>query len=174
MASSGSRIVCVGCGANSFVGADRCWRCGRSLPPPEEPTASQSAPAAASGPYTDPGGQPRRVRPYGPAIGALALIGIAALLLALIVTRRAASPNSQTARLNALKDRLLRERNPSAYGADDADGLESRAQRELSRLRGQLDQMPLAGPGADIRLKAGGRASGDEYNDWRTRARDTR
>lgn len=102
------------------------------------------------------------------------LIGIAALLLALIVTRRAASPNSQTARLNALKDRLLRERNPSAYGADDADGLESRAQRELSRLRGQLDQMPLAGPGADIRLKAGGRASGDEYNDWRTRARDTR
>jgi len=105
---------------------------------------------------------------HSTVIPALAILVVLAGAILLARAWRAHAPPSveqSTLELNALKDRLMRERNMTApqAGTADPDSVEARAQREIRRLQSQLDQTPYAAPGADVRLRSGSSISREEY-----------
>lgn len=147
------RIRCPHCGSNCFPGSDRCWNCGSSLPPPE--CVSPTTPAGArerACPMERPG--------FGGAKTALAVVAImlvcVAGIYALLQSHAASGVRRRQAQLEAIKERLMRERFHGGSGipiAPPADPTEAEARRELDRLRGQLDSMARPAPGSDIRLR---------------------
>lgn len=149
------RVRCPQCGANNFPGVAQCWQCHGSLPPPEEPAhhsaAAVPARAWAASPGVPPGQQPARTA-ISVIVSVAALITVLVLfILGIRFARRLTTPSPQqhTAELNAMKERLLRERG-LAPGSAATDPLEERARRELDRLNRELERrraMPL-GPGA--------------------------
>jgi hypothetical protein len=87
---------------------------------------------------------------------------------------RASEVERRMADLNALKDRLLRERQPALGRIDSAgDPTEERARREIERLGRQLEGMP-GGLSGDVRLRTGGSLRADEYERLREDARGRR
>lgn len=152
------RIVCGRCGANNFLGGPQCWRCHGPLPPPEE-VLTQSAghlPPSAM-PQTSPRqvGPPRVWQLIALLVGAMVAATLAFfLLLHAWKAHTTPSPQEAAARLNALKDRLVRERGLAPYSGETSatDPLEAHARREIERLERQLQQTPRSG----IRLPESG------------------
>lgn len=163
------------CGSNNLPGQTQCWRCGSSLPPPEElASLRQTAHDRAAIPARDSQDHFRRAnarpRIAVAAVVIAAAIGIGALMVRAWRIHTTPSAARAAAELNAIKDRLLRER--GLAGSDaltqprrdlPQDPLEAQARREIERLQRQLGERPALGPESDVRLRTGGVMPRGEY-----------
>lgn len=153
------RIGCPRCGSNNFVGTPQCWRCGASLPPPEEigqlnsPTGNASVPPSLHGSPTTAGGP---VLPQaGPTaqwrvvlavvLAALVCVVIGMVVAGVIRRNTTSSPRQALESLNPIKERLMRERGLSGRDAWADDSVEARAREELRRLERRLGTMQPGG-----------------------------
>lgn len=156
------RIICPRCGSNNFLGRPTCFRCGSSLPPPEELSAPELSGAArgVNGPSTafavsNPQISPvASVRPSVLKLVVVVVVIVAVVLVAFTVVRRYTTPSPQraTAELEALKDKLMRERGlmPDPSSDPTVDPLEAQARRELQRLQRRLEEQSPLAPGAPL------------------------
>jgi len=161
------RIRCPACQANNFLGRDRCFRCGGSLPPPEEIAADTSLPSqrprvagqsAASQPALCRAGTWRTLRDSrsftAAAIMGVVVVGLFTLMLLALWRYTTPSPEREALRLNAIKERLMRERGLAGPAANtsSSDPLEEQARRELERLQRRLQERQYGTPGSAVGL----------------------